>query len=239
MTKQDLSSIRDALQSLESLERLTEAGKAPKNAAELRSLLLGYLSQYSKNDSFDVRDKTPSGASWVSQFPDSKSTSDLDSSFRTGVDNFIAAMTAGNAAVSVGTTLRPIERAWLMYYSWQIANAKIDAADVPAKPGIDIEWVHASNSESVQAAADMVAGYGIVAKNGPSLTSRHTEGKAIDMTISWAGTLTINDASGTASTIDSTPRTGMNTDLIAVGATYGVIKATFAGDPPHWSTDGH
>jgi hypothetical protein len=48
-----------------------------------------------------------------------------------------------------------------------------------------------------------------------------------------------DDANGTAKSIDSTPRTGMNADLIAVGATYGAIKATFAGDPPHWSTDGH
>lgn len=59
------------------------------------------------------------------------------------------------------------------------------------------------------------------------------------MTISWAGNLVIADQTGASTTISSTPRSGMNTGLIAVGATYDVIKATFAGDPPHWSNDGH
>ena len=37
----------------------------------------------------------------------------------------------------------------------------------------------------------------------------------------------------------TTPRDGMNEILATVGATYGVIKAAFANDPPHWSNDGH
>ena len=53
------------------------------------------------------------------------------------------------------------------------------------------------------------------------------------MTISWAGNLVIADQTGASTTISSMLRSGMNTGLIAVGATYDVIKATFAGDPPH------
>lgn len=47
----------------------------------------------------------------------------------------------------------------------------------------------------------------------------------------------VNDASGSAITITTTPRTGMNPALHAVGQTYGVIK--LVADPPHWSDDGH
>jgi len=196
--------------------------------SHLSSIQLGTLAPFAK---------TPSGASWVSKFPDSKSTSDLVASFRGGVDSFMEAMTDAGASVSIGTTLRPPERAYLMYNAWRIANAEVKAEDVPAMNGVDIEWVHSSDAESVQSAQDMVDGYQIVAK--PALNSRHTQGRAIDMTISWSGTLSISNKDGTKSDITSTPRNGENTDLIDVGATYGVIKATFAGDPPHWSDDGH
>jgi hypothetical protein len=87
----------------------------------------------------------------------------------------------------------------------------------------------------------MVNGYGISGLNvAPALNSRHTQKLAIDMNISWTGTLTINNASGTAVAISSDPKTGMNSELHTVGATYGVIK--FVGgnsDKPHWSNDGH
>jgi hypothetical protein len=82
----------------------------------------------------------------------------------------------------------------------------------------------------------MVQGYDIVFK--PVLTSRHTEGNAIDMDISWQGNLAITNAGGNTITITTTPRTGSgNAALQGVGASYGVRK--LATDPPHWSTDGH
>ena len=37
--------------------------------------------------------------------------------------------------------------------------------------------------------------------------------------------------------IDVRPRTGLNHELWAVGATYGVLK--LPSDPPHWSSTGH
>jgi hypothetical protein len=73
----------------------------------------------------------------------------------------------------------------------------------------------------------------------PALNSRHTDGKAVDMNISWSETLKINDAEGKEAEIRTTPRTGMNAELHAVGKSYGVIKFHLrAADKPHWSEDG-
>jgi hypothetical protein len=95
------------------------------------------------------------------------------------------------------------------------------------------------NARSIQArvltAAAMVHGYGIV--HEPSLKSLHIFGKAIDMSITWDGTLRIKKKDGIRKTIRTLPRTGYNHDLRAVGATYGVLK--LASDPPHWSSTGH
>jgi hypothetical protein len=57
------------------------------------------------------------------------------------------------------------------------------------------------------------------------------------MTIGWQGTLNIRDFDGKLHHISSTPRDGSNPELMAVGATFGVIK--LPTDPPHWSDDGH
>lgn len=184
---------------------------------------------------------TLSGASWVSQFPSSSSVDDLKDPFRGEVKKFLAALAKAGAAVSISATYRPPERAYLMHYSFLIAKNQADPANVPAMAGVDIDWVHrnaAGQTDIVASrtgAAEMVTGYGIV--YAPALTSRHTEGNAIDMTISWGGDLTIDQADGTATTIKSNPRTGDNANLQSVGAGYGVTK--LVTDPPHWSSDGH
>jgi hypothetical protein len=186
--------------------------------------------------------KELSGVSWVSKFSGSSSTSDLIASFKTSVDNFIAAMEAGGATVTISATLRPKERAHLMHYSWEIAKADLDPEKVPDCAGVDIDWVHRDADAKVdlpaskKAAQEMVTGYGIVKE--PSLTSRHTEGRAIDMTISWAKDLKIKDAKDSETIIATTPRSGENSELQKAGKSFGVIKATFSGDPPHWSDDG-
>jgi hypothetical protein len=70
----------------------------------------------------------------------------------------------------------------------------------------------------------------------PSLTSRHIEGRAIDMTIGWAGTIQLRDKTGKLRALGA-PRSGdANKDLHAIGATWGVRK--LVSDPPHWSDDG-
>lgn len=193
------------------------------------------------NNAVTAPSKTLSGLAWVSQFPNSVRVEDLSPLFRPNVEKFLAALNKACASVSIAATLRPAKRAYLMHYSFKVAKGVLDPSQVPEMAGVDIEWAH-KNSKGVvdlvasrKAANDMVQAYGIV--YGPALTSRHTEGNAIDMSISWDNDLTIDQADGTSTEITSLPRNGTNTDLVATGATYGVIK--LASDPPHWSTDGH
>jgi hypothetical protein len=182
-----------------------------------------------------------SGAQWVNQFPQSTSIDDLVEPFRTNVNNFVSALRAAGAVVHISTTFRPPERAYLMHYSFRIANNTLNPANVPRHPGINIIWLHRDDkgnpdlNASRQAANAMVAGYNIAF--APALHTRHTQGLAIDMTISWRGNLNIMNGSGTVVHITSQPRNGGNTDLHTVGRTYSVIK--LARDPPHWSNDGH
>lgn len=129
-----------------------------------------------------------------------------------------------------------------MHYCFRIARKNLDPSAVPPKAGVQIEWVHRHEqgdpdlAASRRAAEEMAAGYGIVYE--PVLQSRHTQGLAIDMTISWDGALTIADARGAITTISSHPRTGAgNAELHKIGASYGVCK--LLSDPPHWSSDGH
>ena len=184
--------------------------------------------------------KELSGAQWVARFPDAGATSALANDFRTGCEAFIAAMKAGGANVSISSTRRPVERAYLMHFSWQVHKRTLNPQNVPAKAGVGIEWVHRNASGAIDLVASrkattaMVNGYGIVFR--PALASRHTEGRAIDMTISWTGKLNVKKKNGALTTIASTPRSGLNTELRNVGKTYGVTKN--AKDLPHWSTDG-
>jgi hypothetical protein len=57
--------------------------------------------------------------------------SDLSGGFRQHVTTFIGAMQRAGITVTVVSTLRPSEQAYLMHYSWLIAKDPIDPADVP------------------------------------------------------------------------------------------------------------
>jgi predicted chitinase len=175
-----------------------------------------------------------SGPQWVTRFPTSRSIDDLAQPFSSNVAAFTGAMRAAGATARIAATYRPKERAYLMHWAWDIAKLGVDPADVPAMAGVDIDWVHASLNQSKSAARAMVTAYGIVSR--PSLNSRHTERRAIDMTISWQGDLTIARSSGSQLTINTQPRNGGNDQLRQVGREYGVIK--LPSDPPHWSDDG-
>jgi hypothetical protein len=184
-----------------------------------------------------------SGPAWVSRFPGSAAIADCAEPFRSNLTAFLAALSAASARVGIASTFRPPERAFLMHWSWKIARNIVDPRDADTMPGVAIDWVHRDATgnpdipRSRSTASQMVGLYGIVAH--PALTSRHTERRAVDMDIAWEGTLSVLRADGSATHIANEPRSGMNPQLIAVGATYGVIKARFAGDPPHWSDDGH
>jgi hypothetical protein len=182
-----------------------------------------------------------SGSTWVSQFPTSSSVDDLAEPFRSNVREFLGALKDSGARVSIADTLRPVERVYLMHWSFLIANGLVNPAKVPPMDGVDIQWVHTDSggnpdlTATKTAAAEMVRAYGIVF--APALTSRHSQGMAIDMSISWQGQITIKDASGTPQTLRSLPSNGLNTDLHRLGSRYGVVK--LVSDPPHWSSDGH
>jgi hypothetical protein len=196
-----------------------------------------------------------SGIHWVSRYPTSKSVSDLDSAFGTKVQNFIDALESATpkASVVIGATLRPAERAHLMHYAWKIAREGLDPALAEKKvkkngTEIAIEWVHVDaagkpdNKASKAAAEAMVSGkpdYGMAAQ--AELDSRHIEGLAIDMTITWTGTMKIKDAAGKDVDVDWNADVDKNTKLHEVGKSYGVIKlvSTSKPDKPHWSSDGH
>jgi len=182
----------------------------------------------------------PSGRAWTSKFPTSRKIGDLKGGFAGGVRKFVDAMEKGGATVDVEATFRPPQRAYLMHYAYLIAHGA-DPAKVPAMSGVDIDWVHKDKSgapdprASRKAAQEMVSAYDIAYE--PALKSRHTEGLAIDMTISWSGDLKIVAADGKELSIATRPRDGGNKELQAVGAGYGVVK--LKSDPPHWSSDGH
>ncbi len=196
----------------------------------------------------------PSGPAWARKFPASSKLDDLSNPFRADATRFIAAMTRAGIHEHTLSTLRPYERAYLMYYAWMIANKKMDPRDVPAfvpkrgQSSVDICWVHASAAgvpdlpASVKAAQQMLPAFGIDPRNKipPALDSLHTRGQAIDMTTTWTSErITIIDAHGHRVTISRLPRDGVNAQLISVGATYGVIHLQPAGnDPNHWSING-
>jgi hypothetical protein len=184
--------------------------------------------------------KELSGKQWVQKFPDSRTTSALADDFRPGCEAFIAAMRAAGATVTMTSTRRPPERAYLMFCCWRIFKRTLNPQNVPTRAGVDIEWVHRKHDGSVDlaasraAAGEMVEAYDIAF--APALHSRHSEGHAVDMAIQWTGNLVIGNRDGTKTTVTGEPRDGLNLILRKAGKTYGVIKNP--KDPPHWSTDG-
>jgi hypothetical protein len=122
-----------------------------------------------------------------------------------------------------------------MHWCYSVAKELVSPTKVPKMDGVDIDWDHGDDAKSRKAAQQMVKAYAI--KHEPALASRHTERKAIDMDISWTGTLKVKKADGTEVSIGA-PETGAeNETLHGVGKSYGVIK--LKSDPPHWSSDGH
>lgn len=183
--------------------------------------------------------KNLSGQAWwhanQAKYPNSNHLEDLEASFRQKATEFIAAMQAAGAIVSVKATRRSKQRAYLMHFSWKIAKGTIGPAQVPPEPGVDIIWDHGNSTASKMGAQEMVDHFGLVFQ--PSLNSLHIQGKAIDMDVTWSGTLQITNKSGVVVPIGAPHLGSSNTTLHSVGATYGVIK--LASDPPHWSATGN
>lgn len=177
----------------------------------------------------------PSGAAWVEQFQTSKSVADLLPDFAAGVNAFLATLRAAGATVTINATYRPPERAYLMHWCCMIASGH-DPETVPPMAGVDIDWTHGGDTAAARAGAEAMANaYDI--SYPAALVSRHTQRRAIDMTIGWFERLVLKDNDGKSWSLDVAPRNGANPSLWAIGKTFGVIK--LPSDPPHWSDDGH
>jgi peptidoglycan hydrolase-like protein with peptidoglycan-binding domain len=134
-----------------------------------------------------------SGASWwhanQAKYPNSTSVDDLEPGFRAKVKEFLAALDAAGADVAISATRRNKHRAYLMHDAWRLAHGQIKASEIPADPAVNIVWDHGDAAKSRRAAQQMVQLFGMA--HPAVLDSLHIEGKAIDMTIAWTGTLAI------------------------------------------------
>jgi hypothetical protein len=143
--------------------------------------------------------KTLSGKSWVTwadtHAKNSTSVDDLAAPFKTNAKAFIAALEAAGAKVKISTTKRSDKRAYLFHWAWKIGLGKCKASEATAKAGVEIEWDHGDEAKSKAAAKEMITGFGLAVPPkstvAPSLTSNHIAGNAIDMDITWTGTLKV------------------------------------------------
>ena len=189
-------------------------------------------------------DKEPSGNYWVTwanaNAKNSDQIDDLEAGFRKKVEAFIQALEDAGATVAIRATLRSDKRAYLFHWCWMIGLRKAKPSEATAKPGVPIGWNHGSLQESVDGAKEMIHGFGLAVPPPsmvpPSLTSNHIAGKAIDMDITWAGTLEVKKKDGTVIEVPYMSDPNANVKLHQVGASYGVKKLT--NDKPHWSYDG-
>ncbi|EDP70848.1 hypothetical protein FBALC1_08813 [Flavobacteriales bacterium ALC-1] len=185
-----------------------------------------------------------SGIYWVSwaniNAKNSKSLDDLASPFKENVTEFINALKDAGASVRINATRRSQKRAYLFHWSWLIALGKIKPSQAALETGVDINWNLGDDSSSVQAAKEIVNGFGLAvpphSNVAPSLHSNHIIGKAIDMDITWTGTVNVAKKDGTKLNVHYTNNARNNPELLLIGESYGVYK--LKTDKPHWSYDG-
>ena len=187
---------------------------------------------------------TKSGVFWVTwadtNATNSSSVEDLNDPFKTNAKAFIKALETAGATVEVTATKRSEKRAYLFHWSWKISLGKAKASEATAMAGVDIQWDHGTEEASKKGAAEMVSGFGLAipptSVNAPSLTSNHIGANAIDMNITWTGTLKVKKKDDTETSVEFKDDVNANTALHKVGESYGVKK--LVTDAPHWSFDG-
>ena len=189
--------------------------------------------------------KVLSGAYWVTWADDNAKNSDdleeLVNPFKSNVKTFIAALEKAGAKVHVQATRRDAKRAYLFHWSWLIALGKSKPTEALPVSDVDIEWDHGDPVKSKAGADEMVKGFGLAvppkSKVAPALHSNHIASKAIDMDITWKGDLKIKEKDGKTDLVIAFMKDpNLNTQLHAVGKSYGVVKHT--SDAPHWSING-
>jgi hypothetical protein len=191
--------------------------------------------------------RIPSGQYWVtwlkSYAPTSDRVEDLELSFRAKVREFIEALRNAKATVEVKHTKRTLQAAYLWHWAWKIAQRRCapkDAKPYSKSPPIpNIQWDHGNLAKSIKGAQEMVNGFGLSVPREstlpPSENSRHVPGRAIDMEITWIGTISVKKKDGSVVNVKYGP-VNANKDLHAVGASYGVHK--LLKDNVHWSDNG-
>jgi hypothetical protein len=187
---------------------------------------------------------TKSGIYWVTwastNAKNSKNLDDLETSFRTNVQAFIKALTDAGATVDVTATKRSEKRAYLFHWSWKISQGKCKPSEATALAGVDIQWDHGDLAKSKAGTLEMVTGFGLAVPpksiNAPALKSNHIEGKAIDMTIKWNGSIKVKKKDGSEVQVAYSSDANANTILHSIGESYGVLK--LKTDAPHWSYNG-
>jgi hypothetical protein len=187
---------------------------------------------------FTAVEPTLSGAAWwhahEGKYPNSTSVDSLSDLFRPRLKAFIAALEEAGATVNIEAARRDKTRAFIMHYSWLVANGGILPKKVPKLEGLSIIWDHGNLKASKQGAKEMVKLFDMA--HIAALGSNHIAGNAVDMGITWSGKLKVKNAKGKEVSIGA-PRSGSkNTVLHTVGASYKVFK--LVKDPPHWSHNG-
>jgi len=172
---------------------------------------------------------TLSGPALCNEFPVSRSLLTLTEPFRSNAVAFVEALRAAGAVVTIGMTRIPLERAYLMYWSWRIAVGTADPARVPMMSGIEIDWTHSGNAEAAHTSAILMK-HQFRLKSAPPLRSHHTEGRAFHMKIQFGWALSVMDREKQHWPV------ACQSDLFPVGARYGVLKQRDI--PCRWSDDG-
>lgn len=79
----------------------------------------------------------PSGVQWYPRFPASNQIADCSEPFKSALTEFVEAIKAAGANVTISNTFRPPERAYLMHWCWRIVNddhdpeESLDSLDLP------------------------------------------------------------------------------------------------------------
>lgn len=79
-----------------------------------------------------VHIKESSGAAWVQRFPTSASLADLEAGFGANATSFVNALKSAGASVTISATFRPVERAFLMHYAYEIAKNGFNRQTFPS-----------------------------------------------------------------------------------------------------------
>lgn len=194
-----------------------------------------------------AKTKTKSGKYWVTWANTNAKKSNLinklESGFQKNVKAFNKALTDAGATITITTTRRHKNRAYLFHWCWKISLGKLGKTKInkiPGRTGVDIEWDHGNLKKSKAGALAMRKGFKLgippSIKVAPGLSSNHIKGKAIDMDIKWKGKIKVANKKGKKIEITYMSNVDNNKNLIAVGFSYGVKK--LKKDNPHWSYNG-